>query len=458
MMTKRQLETVFEAGLERYVREWKELLAFPSISAAPEHARDCHECAGWLKDHLARMGFAARLEPTSSHPVLIAERPGPPGAPVVLFYGHYDVQPVDPIELWHTPPFTPSLRQGRMYARGAQDNKGQCFAALKAMEAISRSGDLNCTVRVVLEGDEEAGRLPILELLEKERGALKADLVMAADTGTVASGAPTITMGLRGIVHLTATLTGPDHDLHSGVHGGRAPNPATGMARLVASLHDNTGRVAVPGFYDGVQDPTPAERALANATPLDPAWYRKATGVEPVAGERDFTPVERTGFRPALEVNGIHSGYGGPGGKTIIPSQALVKLSARLVPGQQPERILQAIIGHLEKNTPHGLKLAIPEKGSGGPAVRVDLESPAVKQARAILDQLSDKPTAFLWEGASVPILSHLPAIAGAPALLVGFGSEADNIHAPNESYSIEQFRSGFLFMGLFLSHWHPRA
>ncbi len=457
MPTRNQLQSLFETERDRYLREWQEFLSFPSISTAPEHAPDCRRCAEWLREHLARMGFSARLESTASHPVVLAERKADPGAPVILFYGHYDVQPVDPIELWDTPPFTPSLRRGRMYARGAQDNKGQCFAALKAIEALIHSGDLNCTIKLVLEGDEEAGHMPILELLEREKANLKADLVMAADTGTVASGAPTITMGLRGIIHITAVLTGPDHDLHSGVHGGRAPNPAAGMAQLVSSLHDDSGRVAVAGFYDGVEAPTPMERSLANSTPLDPGWYKAATGVEPIAGEPEYTPIERTGFRPTVEVNGIHSGYGGPGSKTIIPSQAVVKLSARLVPGQTPEDILQKTIRHLETHTPPGMHLSITEKGIGGPAVRISLDSPAVKQARIALDSLSDTPTAFLWEGASVPILSHLPVIAGAPVLLVGFGSESDNIHAPNESYSIEQFKAGFLFTGLFLSQMKHR-
>lgn len=458
MMTKHQLENLFHAEQERYLLEWREFLAFPSISTAPEHAPDCRRCAEWLKEHLERMGFTVRLGSTASHPVVLAERIASPDAPVALFYGHYDVQPVDPIELWDTPPFTPALRHGRMYARGAQDNKGQCFAAIKAMEALIRSGNLHVTLKLVIEGDEEAGHMPILELLEREKNNLKADLVMAADTGTVASGAPTITMGLRGIIHITATLTGPNHDLHSGVHGGRAPNPAAGMAHLVSSLHDTGGRVAVAGFYDGVTDPTPAERTMANATPMDPQWYKAATGVEPMAGEPQYSPIERTGFRPTLEVNGIHSGYGGPGSKTIIPSQAIVKLSARLVPGQKPDDILRKIIQHLEINTPRGMQLAITEQGIGGPAVRISPDSPAVKQARIALDSLSDMPTSFLWEGASVPILSHLPAIAGAPALLVGFGSEADNIHAPNESYSIEQFKAGYMFTGLFLSQWEHRA
>lgn len=455
-MTKHDLEQVFDASQDALLRDWQTLLRFPSVSTAPEHDADCARCAEWLAGRLASMGFAARLAPTASHPAVLAERPGEPGAPTVLFYGHYDVQPADPLDLWITPPFVPTLRNGRLYARGAQDNKGQLFAALAGIEALIRAGRMRATLKILLEGDEETGAMPILALLERERPFLKADIVMAADTGTVSSGAPTLTMGLRGIVHLTAVLEGPHHDLHSGVHGGRVPNPANGMAALVASLHDARGRVAVPAFYDGVRDPAPEERALANAAAFDPAWFEAATGVPPVGGEPDYTPVERTAFRPALDVNGIHSGYGGPGSKTIIPARAEAKLSARLVPGQQPGQIVEAIIAHLRRHVPAGLRLTITERAIGGPAVRVDLASPAVTLARAALAELSPVPPAFLWEGASVPILSHLPAIAGGQAILVGFGSEQDSIHAPNESFSIEQFKRGFLYTGLFLGRLGP--
>jgi acetylornithine deacetylase/succinyl-diaminopimelate desuccinylase-like protein len=450
-MTKIELEKTFEDNRDRYIREWSEFLAFPSVSADPDHAADCNQCAQWLADHLTTLGFATRLVPTASHPVVMAERPGKPGAPTVLFYGHYDVQPADPLDLWISPPFKPTLRQDRLYARGAQDNKGQVFAALKAIETLVRANQLDATLKVLIEGDEETGQMPILKVLNREKAALKADIVMAADTGTVSSGAPTLTMGLRGIIHLTAVLTGPGHDLHSGVHGGRSPNPANGMARLTASLHDASGRVAVPGFYDGVQEPSQAERALANAEPLDIARYESLTGVQPLGGEQGYSPIDRTAFRPAIDLNGIHSGYGGAGSKTIIPARAEAKISARLVPGQQPDRILEAIITHLRRNVPAGLRLEITEQGIGGPAVRVDLDSPAVLLARQVLSELSHQPLAFLWEGASVPILSYLPAIAGGQALLVGFGSEEDNIHAPNESYSIAQFRKGYLYTGLLL-------
>jgi acetylornithine deacetylase/succinyl-diaminopimelate desuccinylase-like protein len=450
-MTKRELESIFVLNRERYLHEWMELLRFPSISAAPEHADDCRQCAMWLANGLTAMGFTSRLVPTASHPLLIAERPGAPNAPTVLFYGHYDVQPADPLALWQSPPFTPTLRNDRVYARGAQDNKGQLFAALKAIETLIRANRLHVTLKILIEGDEETGKMPVLAALDREKTALKADLVMAADTGTVSSGAPTITVGLRGIAHLTVVLQGPSHDLHSGVHGGRAPNPATGIARLAASLHDGSGCVAVTGFYDGVTEPTAEERALANATGFDARWYESVTGVPPVGGEANYTPIERTAFRPAIDLNGIHSGYGGAGSKTIIPARAEMKLSARLVPGQHPDRMLELIIAHLRRNTPPGMRLDIPEQGAGGPALRVPLAAPGVRLAREVLAELSDQPTAFLWEGASVPILSHLPVIAGAPPLLVGFGMETDNIHAPNESYSIEQFKLGFLYTGMLL-------
>ena len=453
-MNTKTLETCFDTEKHRFIREWQEFLRFPSVSTSADRKADCARCAEWLQEHLKGMGFATRLIPTASHPLVFAERTGKPGRPTVLFYGHYDVQPVDPVDLWKTPPFEPTLISGRMHARGAQDNKGQLFAAIKAIETLIRADALDCTLKLLVEGDEETGEMPIIKVLEEQRSRLSADLVMAADTSAVSSGAPTITMGLRGIVHLTAVLSGPNHDLHSGVHGGRIPNPANALCQLVASLHAPDGRVAVDGFYDGVSEPTREERELANAQPVDPLWYESVTGLPPVGGERHYTPVERSGFRPAIDLNGIHSGYGGAGSKTIIAAQAVAKISARLVPGQQPERILSLIIRHLQARVPPGLKLAVTEQGAGGAALRVNLDAPAVVTARQVLGEISPLPTAFLWEGASIPILSSLPAIAGGDVLLVGFGSEEDNIHAPNESYSLEQFRMGFLYTGLFLNQF----
>jgi len=451
-MTKNELELLFNQNSTRFLDEWKTLLRFPSVGVDPERTTDCRACAEWLRAHLTGLGFSACLLPTDSHPVVFAERPGKPGKPTVLFYGHYDVQPPDPLDQWQSPPFEPDVRDGRLYARGASDNKGQSFAALKALETLIRSNALDCPMKILLEGDEESGRLPILKLLQTQSPLMRADVVMSADMGAVSSGAPTLTMGLRGIASMTLVLSGANYDLHSGVHGGRAPNPAHGLARLIASLHRDDGGVAVEGFYDGVREPTVRERELANAAGLDPVWFDRMFGVPPVGGETAYTPIERTSFRPALDVNGIHSGYGGAGSKTIIPAQALAKISVRLVPGQDPERILNAVIRHLEHRVPPGLRLEITERAAGSPAVRVNLDSRPIRIAGDVLGQLSALPVAYLWEGASVPIMAHLPAAAGAEPVLVGFGSDADRIHAPNESYSLEQFRMCFLYTALFLS------
>jgi acetylornithine deacetylase/succinyl-diaminopimelate desuccinylase-like protein len=446
------LNSAFATHRDRYIAEWSEFLRFPSISAEPAHADDCRRCSDWLTQHLAGLGFRAERLDTPGRPAVFAVRDGQPGRPVVLFYGHYDVQPVDPLADWTTPPFEPALRDGRLYARGAQDNKGQVFYAVKALEHLIRSDWAGATVKVLIEGEEEngSGGLGAMIPLWKER--LKADILMVCDTGAVDSGAPTITMGLRGIVFVDFVLDGPDHDLHSGTHGGAAPNPAMGMAHLLAGLHRADGSIAVEGFYDGVQPPSDRERALSNRAPIDVAAYRRDTGVDPVSGEPAFTPRERIGFRPTLEVNGLHSGYGGPGTKTIIPAMAEAKLSARLVPGQDPRRTLDAILRHLEGHVPRGLRLRIRETQIAGPGFRLDAESPLVAKADAVLRRVAGRDTAFLWEGASVPIVSALAAASGAEPLLVGFGQESDRIHAPNESFSIEQFRKGFLYVSAFLA------
>lgn len=454
----RELEREFDRSLDRYLDEWRELLAFPSVSTDPAYAGACRECAAWLTGHLAGMGFEAQLLPTPSLPVVWAQRAGDPSAPVVLLYGHYDVQPVDPLEEWRSPPFVPELRNGRMYARGAQDNKGQLFYALKAIQTLAERDLLRATVKILVEGEEECGSSGLAGSLSAWRDRLKAEVLMVTDTGTVAPGTGTIVMGLRGIIHLTAVLRGPQHDLHSGVHGGRAPNPAQGMAQLVTSLYTAEGRVAVKGFYDAVEPPTLRERELAARIPFDSAAYVASTGVPPVAGEPEFTPVERVGFRPSLDINGLHSGFGGPGSKTIIPAQALVKMTARLVPRQDPQSCLQAIIRHLQAHTPPGLRLEVVEQGVGGPALRLDPEVPLVAQARKVLEEITRREVVLLWEGASIPIVSRLAEVAGAQPLLIGFGCDEDRAHAPNESFSLSQFRQGYLYVASMLAHLQAQA
>jgi acetylornithine deacetylase/succinyl-diaminopimelate desuccinylase-like protein len=441
-----ELEHVFEAQQERYLREWMNLLRFQSIGTDPAHDQDCLECAAWLRDHLASLGFDASFLMTSGKPVVFAEREGDRDGPTVLFYGHYDVQPVDPIDGWDSPPFEPTLRGRRVYARGAQDNKGQLFYVLKAIEALLEANVPLPTLKVVLEGEEESGSEGMTHALPDWHDRLRADVLMVTDTGTVPSGAPTIVMGLRGVIFVTAVLHGPDHDLHSGVHGGLAPNPAAGMARLVASLHGADGAIAVDGFADGITAPTSREMELCNAEPFDADAYERETGIRPIEDGRGLSPAERVGFQPTIEVNGLASGYAGTGAKTIIPSRAVTKLSARLVPGQDPEQALASLVTHLNRHTPPGLRLDIEDQGSGGEGFRLKPDSALVQRARRVLDSISDQRTALLWEGASIPIVSTLARVSGAAPLLVGFGSEADRIHAPNESFSLDQFRRGFLY------------
>jgi acetylornithine deacetylase/succinyl-diaminopimelate desuccinylase-like protein len=445
----RELIQIYDARKDRFIEEWKELLRFPSVSAQPEYDGACRECARWLSAQLTRIGFKAELLDSEGKPMVFGVRVGLPGAPVILYYGHYDVQPVDPLEQWVSPPFEPSLRQGRLYARGAQDNKGQVMYSLKALETLGELGKLNATVKVLLEGEEETSSRSLATNLPSWRERIAADVLMVTDTGTVTSGAPTMVMGLRGIINVSIALSGPLHDLHSGMHGGLAPNPAQGIAHLVASLHHPDGSIAVAQFYDGIAESTPRERELASQIPFSAEQYLAQTGVAPVAGEQLVDPALRVGFRPSIDINGIHSGYGGAGSKTIIPAQAIAKITARLVKGQDPARCLDALVRHLEKRVPNGLRLEITEQSIAGPGFRLDPQSALADKAKGVLDQLTDLPTAFLWEGASIPIVSALAETSGAEPLLVGFGRQEDRIHAPNESFSLEQFRLGYLYAGL---------
>jgi acetylornithine deacetylase/succinyl-diaminopimelate desuccinylase-like protein len=306
-------------------------------------------------------------------------------------------------------------------------------------------------LKIVIEVEEECGSGGISDCLEAWRERLKADILMVHDTGTVRSGAPTITMGLRGMVHLSVELMGPDHDLHSGMHGGLAPNPAQGMAQLVAGLFNADGSVAVEGFYDGVREPTQQEKVLAAASGFDAEEYKRMVGTIPVGGQQGVPSVERVAFMPSLDINGIHSGYGGEGTKTVIPAKSIAKISVRLVPDQDPAAVLEAVAEHLRKNVPAGMRLVISDSGVGGPGFRLDAASDLVEKAREALGVLSERPVAFLWEGASIPIVSALAEASEAAPLLVGFGHEDDHIHAPNESFSIEQFKSGFIYAALIL-------
>lgn len=453
-MNKHDLMEIFRQKEDFFINDWKDFLSFSSVSADPLHNEDCIRCAEWLAAHLENIGFESRLLETSGKPVVFAERRGLDSKPVILFYGHYDVQPVDPLEKWETPPFKPSIRNGRVYARGAEDNKGQVMFTIKALQTLIEADALDATVKIIIEGEEENGSRGIKSSLDKWKDFLAANILMVADTCIAPSGAPAITMGLRGIGHLTITLSGLRNDLHSGVHGGLCPNPAEEIARLIATIRNRDGSIAVEGFLDGIIPPSEAELEAANSLSRSDEEYISETGVPPVAGEKELSMAERTGFRPSIDVNGISGGYSGHGTKTIIPASAMVKLSMRLVPGQDPEGALYALKKHFEKHAPAGLRMEMSDEGIGGPGFRLKMESGLATKAAAVLASISEKEPVYLWEGASIPVVSSLASEVGAEPLLVGFGTAEDKIHAPNESFSIKSFEQGYLYTALIIQEF----
>ena len=441
----------YASNQDRFVQEWKDFLRFKSISADEAYKADCVACAEWLERHLAGLGFQTELWPSATLPLVYGVLPGNPKKPTVLFYGHYDVQPPDPVDHWHSPPFEPTLRDGRMYARGAQDNKGQVFYFLKALEALGAAGADLPTIKVIIEGEEESGSTAIHLGLEGWAEKLKADVLMVCDTGVLHPGVPTVTMGLRGIAHFDIKVHGPKIDLHSGVYGGVVLNPLQALASVVASLHAPDGSVAVPGFYDKVRKPSAEDVAIANEAPIDPVEISAALGVELTGGEHGLPATERRGFRPTLEVNGIGGGYQGAGNKTVIPSEGFAKISMRLVDGQDPEETLRLVMNYVQTLAPAGTRIETLHPVAGGPALLLSVKAPVVQSARKALLAAFGREPVYLWEGASIPIVAKLAKVSGGQPLLIGFGEEGDMIHAPNESFSLKQLEAGYRYVTSFL-------
>lgn len=432
-------------------KDYFELLKMPTVGADPRHLRDCVRAATWLRQWLKGIGAEAELLlPTggtcaeASVPVVFGMRKGDAGAPTVLVYGHYDVQPPDPLDLWQTPPFEPTLKDGRVYCRGAQDDKGQFFAFLCGVRALLADASRRTSVNLkfIFEGQEESGSGALFRLLDDAafRKRLAADVLLVSDTGAGADLRPAIVAGLRGVCHFTVKLTAANRDLHSGEYGGLAPNAAQGMAELITSLHNPDGSIAVPGFRDGIEPPTHEELAAAEAGFATEAQLADDIGTEPCGGQLGKSAVQRNGFDPTIEVNGIHSGYGGPGSKTVIPCEAIAKLSMRLVPGQRPVACYEAVKTHLKDRCPKGMRVSFPEDSGLSAALRLPLASPLFRLAEEILTEMDSRGPVFLWDGASIPVVSALKAASGAAPLLVGWGQPEDRIHAPNESYSLRQF------------------
>ncbi len=435
--------------MEEFIKkEYFELLKFESIGANPEKLRDCASCAMWLKGWLSKLGFSAELrmpdvkDGVAAPPIVFAERKGDEGKPVVLIYGHYDVQPVDPVSDWATPPFEPTEKGDRVYCRGAQDDKGQSFAFLCGLrDYLSSPAAADApTVKVVLEGQEESGSGALMELAPSWRKDLAANVLAVCDTSAAADLRPAIVAGLRGVSHFTIRLTGPNRDLHSGEYGGIAPNPAQAIAELVSSLHNADGSIAVAGFRDGIESPTEPERRAAEAGAMSEAAYADDIGCDPVGGQMGKTIVQRNSFEPTIEVNGIHSGYGGPGSKTVIPSEAIAKISMRLVPGQSVRGAFESVRAHLEDRIPRGMKLSIEDYNPGAGGFRLPLASPVFRLASSVLEEMDPRGPVFQWDGASIPVISVIREVSGAAPLIVGWGQTEDRIHSPNESYSFAQF------------------
>jgi len=431
---------------DRYVDELKGLLAIASISALPEHAADVKRCADWCADHMRHIGLQnVRLIDTPGNPVVYGERLDAPGAPTILFYGHYDVQPVDPLDLWHSPPFDATVRDGELYARGAADDKGQVFMHFKAIEAhLSQNGRLPLNMKLFLEGEEEVGSVHLDDFIRSHKEELKADVVVISDTSMFDRGVPSICYGLRGLVYCQIDLRGSSTDLHSGVFGGAVANPAFVLAQMIAQMKDRGGRIKVPGFYDDVRPLEEWERQAWAQLPFNEKKYRKDFGIPKLLGESGYSTMERTWARPTLEVNGLLSGFTGEGAKTVLPAVAMAKISMRLVPNQDPEKIADLFESYVRKITPKTMELTFTRMHGGKPWM-ASYDSPYIQAAARAIERGFGRKPVFTREGGSIPVVSTFQEELGVPSVLFGVGLPDENAHAPNEKLDLGNFQNGVI-------------
>jgi acetylornithine deacetylase/succinyl-diaminopimelate desuccinylase-like protein len=432
---------------DRYLDELKAFLAIPSISALPQHAGDVKRCAEWCADEMRRIGLEnVRLIATPGNPVVYGDwLHASPGAPTILFYGHYDVQPVDPLDLWQSPPFEATIRDGEIYARGSADDKGQVFMHFKAIEAhLKQAGSLPVNIKIILEGEEEVGSANLDNFIRDHRGELGADVVVISDSPMFARGVPSICYGLRGLVYFQIDLRGSSTDLHSGSFGGAVSNPAFVLAQMLAQMKDRSGRIKIPGFYDDVVALQDEERKAWASLPFNEKKYKKDFGIPKVAGETGYTTLERTWARPTFEVNGLLSGFTGEGAKTVLPAVAMAKVSMRLVPNQSPDKIAGLFEAHVKDIAPGTVELKITRMHGGKPWMTA-YDNPYVQAAgRAIEKGFGRKPV-FTREGGSIPVVSTFQEELGLPSVLFGVGLPDENAHAPNEKLDLENFQGGII-------------
>lgn len=442
---------------ERFLEELKEFLRIPSISTSPEHKADVGRAAQFTADSLKKAGLEnVEIIPTAGHPLVYADWLHAPGAPVVLCYGHYDVQPPDPLELWNTPPFEPALRGGNIYARGSSDDKGQMYMHVKAVEALMalNGGKLPLNLKFLVEGEEEIGGKSIAQFVPGAKQKLKADVALVSDTSLYAEGVPTLCIGLRGLVYMEVEAKGPARDLHSGLYGGAAPNAVYGLVELLGKAKDADGRILIPGFYDDVDEPAAAEIASWKSLPFDEGEFlAKEVGAARLTGEPDRLILERVWSRPTLEVHGIAGGFTGAGAKTVIPATAVAKVSMRLVPHQEPDKMFETFSAWVAANAPKGVTFSV-RKLSGAPATVVNPDHPAIAVAAEAFEEVMKAKTVFIRSGGSIPIVGEFAHHLGIPSVLMGFGLPDDGLHSPNEKFKLENYYLGIMTVARFFEKY----
>ena len=431
---------------DQYVDQLKTYLAIPSISALPQHAADVRRCAEWTVEELQRIGMQnVRSIDTGGHPIVYGEWLGAPGAPTILFYGHYDVQPVDPVELWESPPFEAAVRDGEIYARGAADDKGQIFMHFKAIEAhLKQNGRLPVNIKVLIEGEEEVGSKHLDEFVAANRDLLAADVVVISDSPMFDRGIPSICYGLRGLVYMQIDLRGTSTDLHSGSFGGAVANPNMVLAQILAQMKDKSGRIKIPGFYDDVRELTAEERDQWKRLPFNERQYAKQIGAPKLFGETGYSTLERVWARPTLEVNGMCGGFTGEGAKTVIPAVAFAKVSMRLVPNQDPDKVARQFEDFVKKIAPKTVELKVTRMHGGKPWM-TEFDNPFVQAAGRAIEKGFGKAPVFNREGGSIPVVATFQEILGLPSVLFGVGLPDENAHAPNEKLDLQNFHGGII-------------
>lgn len=445
-----------ESNKDRLLEELKDFLRIPSVSTLPEHKSDVQRAAQFVADSLKTAGLEnVEIIPTAKHPLVYADWLHAPGKPTVLCYGHYDVQPPDPLELWKSPPFEPSIRDGNIYARGSADDKGQMYMHVKAVEALRAvNGTLPVNLKFLIEGEEEIGGESVAKYVAENAAKLKADVALVSDTALYAEGIPTLCIGLRGLVYTEIECRGAARDLHSGLYGGAAPNAVFALIELLSKLKDHTGRIMIPGMYGDVQAPSPAEKKSWESLPFNEAEFLKnEVGSKALTGEKGYTVLEKVWARPTLEVHGIAGGFTGAGAKTVIPATATAKVSMRLVPNQNPDKILATYKKFVKDNTPAGVEMEV-RVLSAGPAIMVNPDHPAIDVAARAFKDILGRETVFVRSGGSIPIVGDFATHLKIPTILMGFGLPDDGLHSPNEKYKVANYFSGIMTIAHFFEEY----